>query len=95
MAVEYACLYPLCQENNHSLGCLYCCQEYHQDHVKHVTAIKLLLKEVITGRSGGKEREFKVLEMLMKGIETSRNFQELQTTFSEVMAFRKNPQRFE
>lgn len=44
MGLEYACLHPLCQENNHSLACLYCCQEYHQDHLQHVTAIKLILK---------------------------------------------------
>jgi hypothetical protein len=77
MAIEYACLHPLCQENNHSLACLYCCQEYHQEHVQHVTAVKLILKEVIAGRSGEKEREsrtlerergFKVVEMLIKGI---------------------------
>jgi hypothetical protein len=92
MSVEYVCLHGLCQENNHSLGCLYCAQEYHQDHIRDVVAIKVILAEMAHQKQG---KGYNVLAILLKGIETCHSLKELQTNFAEVLAYRKNPQRFE
>jgi hypothetical protein len=65
MKIEYVCMHNLCQENNHSLACLYCCQEYHQDHINDVIAMKVILSEMAAGKTN---QGYNILGILLKGV---------------------------
>lgn len=43
MKYEYVCLHENCLENNQELCCLYCCEEFHKDHMINITSMKSIL----------------------------------------------------
>jgi hypothetical protein len=88
MNYEYVCLNKLCQENSNGVVCLYCCEEFHQGHIKDVVAIKIILNEMSSHKD---KKGYNILRLLLEGIESCSTFKELQTNLAEILAYRANP----